>query len=120
MAAISAAIGQLEANGQFGPFAAVLDNNFFTAVQMPAAGLTLPQDRIIPFLGSGGSLLRSSTLPVDSGVVVALGGGAVELIVATDMSQAFLQVTSEPRFLFRLFEKIRLRINQPQAIAILR
>ena len=117
--AVANAIAQLEGRGQFGPFALVLDTNFFTAVQTPAVGLTLPQDRIIPFLGSGGSLLRSSTLPANHGVVVALGGAPVELIVATDMSQAFLQVTSEPRFLFRVFEKIRLRINQPQAIAIL-
>jgi uncharacterized linocin/CFP29 family protein len=119
VAAIANAIGRLEGRGQFGPFAVVLDHNFFAAVQTPAIGLTLPQDRIIPFLGSGGSLLRSSMLPENRGVVVALGGAPVELVVATDMSQAFLQVTSEPRFLFRVFEKIRLRINQPQAIAIL-
>ena len=117
--AVSAAIGQLEANGQFSPFAAVLDHNFFTAVQTPAPGLTLPQDRIIPFLGSGGSLLRSSTLPVNCGVVVALGGAPVELVIATDVSLDFLQVSDEPRFVFRVFEKMELRIKQPQAIAIL-
>ena len=116
--AISDAIGQLEGNGQFGPFAVVLGHNFFTAVQTPAVGLVLPQDRIIPFLG-GGPLLRSSTLPPDAGVVVALGGAPIELVIATDVSLAFLQVSEEPRFVFRVFEKMRLRIKQPEAIAIL-
>ena len=78
----------------------------------------LPQDRIIPFLG-GGSLLRSSTLPANSGVVVALGGAPVELVVATDVSLNFLQVTTDPMFVFRVFEKIVLRIKEPDAIVSL-
>jgi uncharacterized linocin/CFP29 family protein len=118
--AVSDSVGQLEANGHFGPFAVVLDQHFFTAVQTPNPGsLVLPQDRIIPFLG-GGSLLRSSTLPASSGVVVALGGAPVELVVATDVSLNFLQVTTDPMFVFRVFEKIVLRIKEPDAIVALR
>ena len=78
----------------------------------------LPQDRIILFLG-GGPLFRSSTLPARSGVVVALGGVPVELVVAKDMSLQFLQVTDEPRYLFRVREKIALRIKEAKAIATL-
>ena len=74
----------------------------------------LPQDRIIPFLG-GGSLLRSSALEPGTGVVVALGGAPVDLVVARDMSVNFLTVTTEPTFVFRVFEKIVLRIKQPEA-----
>ena len=119
VSAVSDSIGQLEANGHFGPFAVVLDQQFFTAVQTPNRGsLVLPQDRIIPFLG-GGSLLRSSTLPAYSGVVVALGGAPVELVVATDVSLNFLQVTTDPMFVFRVFEKIVLRIKEPDAIVAL-
>jgi len=114
--AVSEAIGDLERDGHLGPFAVVLDQRFFADVQTPNNGtLVLPQDRIIPFLG-GGPLLRSSTLPVKSGVVVALGGAPVELVVATDMSVGFLQVTTEPMFVFRVFEKLVLRIKQPGAI----
>lgn len=117
--AISNAVGQLEGQGHFGPFTVVLDQNFFLAVQTPdLASLVLPQDRIIPFLG-GGSLLRSSTLPENSGLVVALGGAPVELVVATDASLQFLQLTAEPRFLFRVYEKIALRIKEANAIATL-
>jgi hypothetical protein len=117
--AVSDAIGQLEGQGHFGPFAVVLDQQFFLIVQTPAVGsLVLPQDRIIPFLG-GGPLLRSSTLPDYSGVVVALGGRPVELVVATDVCVQFLQVTVDPLFVFRVCEKLALRIKEANAIVTL-
>jgi uncharacterized linocin/CFP29 family protein len=117
--AVSDAIGKLEGHGHFGPFAAVLGQGLFLVAQTPdQSSLVLPQDRIIPFLG-GGSLLRSSTLDEHkgySGVVVALGGAPVELVVATDVSLQFLQVTEHPNFLFRVREKIALRIKEADAI----
>ena len=114
--AVSQAIGNLEGGGHFGPFALVLGNDLFVVAQTPDPGtLVLPQDRIIPFLG-GGSLLRSSTLPPNQGVMVALGGTPVELIVATDMCLQFLQLTVEPVFVFRVCEKIALRIKEASAI----
>jgi uncharacterized linocin/CFP29 family protein len=116
--AVSGAIGQLEGEGHFGPFAVVLDQKLFLVVQTPGVGLVLPQDRIIPFLG-GGPLLRSSTLPDNSGVVVALGGRPVELVVATDVCLQFLQVTLDPVFRFRVREKLTLRIKEANAIATL-
>src|SRR6202020_1003033 len=105
--AVSGAIGDLERNGHFGPFAVVLGQGLFLVAQTPdVVSLVMPQDRIIPFLG-GGPLLRSSTLDAldgFSGVVVALGGAAVELVVATDMSLQFIQVTNDPVFIFRVYE----------------
>jgi uncharacterized linocin/CFP29 family protein len=119
VSAVSAAIGRLEGAGQFGPFAAVFGQGLFLVAQTPdLASYALPQDRIIPFL-SGGPLLRSSTLDElngYSGLVVALGGSPVELVVATDVSLQFLQVSAEPTFLFRVSEKIALRIKEPDAI----
>jgi uncharacterized linocin/CFP29 family protein len=110
--AISRAIGRLEQHGHFGPFAVVLGQELFAVAQTPERGsLVLPQDRIIPFLG-GGPLLRSSTLSDPAGVVVALGGAPIELVVATDMNLQFLQVSAEPVFLFRVSEKIALRIRE--------
>jgi uncharacterized linocin/CFP29 family protein len=118
--AVSEAIGLLERGGHFGPFAVVLSQGLFVVAQTPDPGsLVLPQDRIIPFLG-GGPLLRSSTLDefggYNSGVVVALGGAPIELVVATDMCLQFLQVTTDPNFIFRVCEKIALRIREPDAI----
>ncbi len=116
VSAVSDAIGRLEHSGHFGPFALVLGDDLFVVAQTPDPGsLVLPQDRIIPFLG-GGSLLRSSTLPQNHGVMVALGGTPIELVVAKDMSLAFLQVTDEPRFLFRVYEKMVLRVREREAI----
>jgi uncharacterized linocin/CFP29 family protein len=115
---VAKAIGRLEETGHFGPFAAVLDQKLFLVAQSPSPALVLPQDRIIPFL-SGGPLLRSSTLDnpfIGSGVVVALGGAPVELVVATDVRLQFLQLTSDPVFVFRVHEKMALRIKEPEAI----
>jgi uncharacterized linocin/CFP29 family protein len=113
---VSEAIGELEKNGHFGPFAMVLGQKLFATAQKPNKdSLVLPQDRIIPFL-EGGSLLRSTLLPGDRGVVVALGGSPVELVVATDMSLNFLQVTPDPMFVFRVYEKVVLRIKETTAI----
>ena len=118
--AVSDAIGRLEARGHPGPFAVTLDQIFYNAVQTPNEGsLVLPQDRILPFL-NGGSLLRSSTLPERTGVVVSLGGAPVDLVIATDVSVNFLQVTTDPMFVFRVFEKMALRIKEPEAVITLR
>jgi uncharacterized linocin/CFP29 family protein len=120
VAGVSRAIGDLEGRGRFGPFALVLGQRYFLTAQTPDPGsLVLPQDRIIPFLG-GGSFFRSSALGAVSGVVAALGGAPVELVVATDMTLQFLQVTLDPAFIFRVFEKIALRIKDPQAMTAIR
>ena len=117
--AVSEAIGDVERAFHLGPFALVLDPKFFLAAQTPSPSLVQPQDRILPLLG-GGPLLRSSTLPDNTGVLVALGGAPVELVVAQDLEVQFLQVTQDPHYLFRLREKIALRIKEPEAIANLR
>jgi uncharacterized linocin/CFP29 family protein len=114
---VSECIGGLESRGHFGPFALVLDNKFFEAAQTPEPrSFVLPQDRIIPLLG-GGSLLRSSQLDDYHGVMVALGGTPVELVVASDMACDFLQVAPDPVVsIFRVREKIALRIKEHNAI----
>jgi uncharacterized linocin/CFP29 family protein len=117
--AVSRAIGLLESRGHFGPFAVVLGQGLFLVAQTPDQdSLVLPQDRIIPFLG-GNSLLRSSTVSAlngFSGLVVALGGAPIELVIATDVCVQFLQLTAEPVFLFRVFERMVLSIKEPDAI----
>jgi uncharacterized linocin/CFP29 family protein len=119
--AVTGSIGDLEARGHFGPFAVVLSQALFQLAQTPSAAIpqVLPRDRILPFLG-GGTLLRSSTLPDERGLVVALGGAPIDLVVGTDMSLQFLQVTREANFLFRVYEKLVLRIKEEDAIVALR
>jgi uncharacterized linocin/CFP29 family protein len=124
---VSEAIGRLESWGHYGPFAAVFDQQLFLVATTPERkAMVLPRDRIIPFL-DGGPLLRSSTLDQDSpfpgvllppftGLVMALGGAPVELVVARDVSCQFLQLTTEPVFEFRVYERMALRIKEPRAI----
>jgi uncharacterized linocin/CFP29 family protein len=111
------AINQLEANGHVGPFACVLGHDLFATVCTPSAALVLPRDRIMPFLE--GPLLRSSSIPADEGLIVGLGGNPVELVVGSDISVRFLQMTPEPRFLFRVSERVALRAREWSAIAVL-
>jgi uncharacterized linocin/CFP29 family protein len=112
---ISRAIGILESRYKLGPFACVLGRDVFNIVQTPNQPLVLPQDRILPFLG-GGPLIRSSALPDRKGLVIALGGAPIDLVVATDISVDLLQINIGAWFLFRVYEKIVLRINQRDAI----
>ena len=115
---VSARIGELEGRGHFGPFAAVLGEDLFLDAHSPNASLALPADRILPLLG-GGPLLRSSTLPPDKGLVVALGAAPIEFVIATDVSASFLQVTTDPAYVFRVHEKIALRVKEDDAVELL-
>jgi len=113
--AIVAAINKLESAGHYGPFACVLGHQLFLEANSPAQSMVMPSDRITPFL-NGGPLLRSSVVDANQGVVVALAGDPVDLVVATDMSVNFLQISTEPRFVFRVHERIALRIKQQGAV----
>jgi uncharacterized linocin/CFP29 family protein len=115
--AIAQLIDQLEAKGQAGPFACVLGHSLFEDSVNPNANLVLPRDRILPFLQ--GPLLRSSNVVFNWGAVIALSGDPVELVVARDIGVQFLQTTLEPRFVFRLSERVALRIKEESAIGLL-
>jgi uncharacterized linocin/CFP29 family protein len=112
VAAVTNAITLLESNGYFGPFTVVLGQQLFLTAHQPSADRpqVSPQDQILPFL-NGASVLRCSAIPPYNGIVVALGGEPVELVVATDMSMQFLQVTEKPSYVFRVYEKLALRIK---------
>jgi uncharacterized linocin/CFP29 family protein len=125
--AIFQAIGRLDAAGFSGPYGCALDQGAFDAVCTPLPTLVLPRDRILPFL-QGGALVRASTIPsrrglppVVRGAIVALSGSLVELVVATDINVTYLQTTAaiEPRIVFRVSERIALRIKDPGAIAVI-
>jgi hypothetical protein len=109
------AIEELEGRGHYGPFACVLGHELFRAANTPnRSSLVLPSDRILPFLE--GPLLRASTLPADRGVVVALSGSPIDLVVATDLDVQFVQLTLEPRYVLRVSERFVLRMKEPDAV----
>jgi uncharacterized linocin/CFP29 family protein len=115
--AVANAIGKLETEGHFGPFAVVLSQNFFVIAQQPdpQRPQVTPREQIVPLLG-GGPLLRSSAIADGLGVVVALGGDPIDLVVATDVSVQFLQLTTDPTYVFRVYEKLVLRIKSEKAV----
>jgi len=124
--AVISAIGRLDSDGCSGPYACALDQAAFDAVCTPLPTLVLPRDRILPFL-EGGGLVRASAippqrvLPTIRGAVIALSGNPVEIVVAKDINVAYLQTTgvTEPQRVFRVSERVALRIKDPDAIAII-
>jgi uncharacterized linocin/CFP29 family protein len=115
---VSQATTALDGNGQSGPFACFLSPHAYDAIHTPDSSLVLPRDRILPFLG-GDYLRRTNTIPEGYGIIVALGGQPVEIVVARDITVRYQQVTPEPRFLFRVSEKIALRVKEWNAVAVL-
>jgi len=117
--AVVEAIEKLEGTGHVGPFACVLGDDLFLDANTPNHNsMVLPSDRITPFLN--GPLLRSSTLPRDRGVVVSLAGAPVDLVIAKDMSVQFLQISFEPLYVFRVYERMHLRIKERDAVVLLK
>ena len=109
------AISFLEGNGHYGPFAQVLGNELYQAANSPSPhSMVLPSDRIRPFLD--GPLLRSSTMPADAGVVVALAGEPIDLVIAHDLELKLVQMTLEPRYVLRISERFTLRVKQEGAV----
>jgi uncharacterized linocin/CFP29 family protein len=115
--AVANAIGHLETAGYFGPFAVVLAQDLFVIAQQPDPShpQVTPQAQILPLLG-GGPLLRCSAIASGLGVVVALGGDPIDLVIARDMTLQFLQLTTDPTYVFRVYEKLVLRIKSEQAV----
>ncbi len=96
----------------------MLGHAYFQAIQSPNISLVLPQDRILPFLG-GGPLARCSSLPDDAGLVIALGGAPIELVMATDTPSSFFRPRRTRGLSFRVYEKMVLRIKQKNAVELL-
>lgn len=114
--AVIDAIQKLERRGHFGPFAVVFGDTLFQEATSPAGSASvLPSQSILPFL-QGGELHRSSTIPPEDGIVIALGGAPVELVVGVDLDLKFLQVSLEPRYVLRVYERFVLRIKELDAV----
>jgi Encapsulating protein for peroxidase len=115
---IIAGVGLLEAAGHNRPFACVLPQDLFTDLHVPTPSLVMPRDRVVPFL-DGGPLLRSSTLPLGQGVLVALGGSPIEIVVSRELHVRYLQTTLEPRHIVRVSERVALRVVEWSSIVVL-
>jgi uncharacterized linocin/CFP29 family protein len=112
---VAAGIAELESRGHVGPYALALGNEAFTAAETPDANsFVLPSDRIRPMLD--GPLLRAGMLPANAALLVSLAGDPVELVVAADIAVRFVQVSVEPRYIYRVSERIALRVREESAL----
>jgi uncharacterized linocin/CFP29 family protein len=115
--AIVDAISRLEGRGYGAPFVAVVGDGLFRDATTPNGSLVMPRDRIEPYLS--GSLLRSSTIPEREGIVASLAGNPIDIALAQDMTAQFLQITREPRYLYRVYERLAVRVKDADAIVTL-
>jgi uncharacterized linocin/CFP29 family protein len=109
-------ITQLESLGQLPPFACILGSKLFEVACGPNSNFVMPRDRILPLIE--GPLVRTGTTFRTWGAMIALNGSPVELVVASDVNVQYLQTTVEPRYVFRVVERVALRIKEPDAIAV--
>lgn len=109
------ATNALEAGGYGPPYACILALDLYQAVHTPTNNLVLPRDTIMPVLGDG-PLLRSSLLQPGWGLIVPCESGQIEQVLATDICVKLLQVSEEPRFVFRVSERLALRVKDWNAV----
>jgi len=116
--AVVEAITKIERGGYHGPFALVLGDDLFTAINTPMPNsMVLPREGMLPFLDA--PLLRSSAVPKDQGVLVSLRGAPVEIVVPSDISVRHITTTENGHHIFRVKQKFVLRIKDHRAIATL-
>jgi len=122
-AAVAQAISQLQANGNSGPYALVLNTVPYADLFAPLQGtLIVPADRIRPLTTAG--LYASGTLPtanlpssgIYSGLVVSLGGDTVDFVSALDGRVAFAEEDPEGNGRFRVIQRFALRLKVPTAV----
>ena len=111
------AVGRLEGQGHQGPFACVLGQDRYSDLHEPSAALVLPRDRVAPILD--GPILRSSAIPEDHGIVVALGSSSMEIVMSSELHVRFLQITVEPAYVLRVSERLALRVTDWTSVLVL-
>lgn len=116
--AVVNAVLELEKSGYHRPFAVVLAHDLFRDIHEPIPkSMVLPRDGIPPIIE--GPLVRSSSLPDGTGLVISLQGDPVEIVVPSDISVRYLQATLEGSHVFRVSQRFLLRVKDGRAIAVL-
>jgi uncharacterized linocin/CFP29 family protein len=106
----------------YGRNALVLPTNPFADTWAPLkTTLIMPADRIKGLVGD--RFYSTSTLPNDfgettepQGLLVALDGNTMDLVMGIDPTTAFMQIDGEGLYRFRVFERFTLRLKDPQAV----
>jgi uncharacterized linocin/CFP29 family protein len=122
--AVAQAFSNLQAAGQGGPYALVLETIPYadTFAPLPAT-LTLTADRIKPLMTAGffgtGTLPPSPPAPPYFGVMASVGGNTMDLVMGAEPVTAFLQEDPNGNFRFRVLQRFAARFKDPTAFQIL-
>jgi uncharacterized linocin/CFP29 family protein len=112
---VARAYSLLQSLGHHGPYALVVHSDIYADTHAPLpTTLIMPADRIRPLVTSG--YYGTGTLPEKTGVLVSLGGNAMDVVVGVDPITAFQQTDSDGAYRFRVLERFALRIKDPSAI----
>jgi uncharacterized linocin/CFP29 family protein len=114
-AAVAKAYTLLQASGQYGPYALVLNDKVYADTFAPLPGtLTAPSDRIAALATAG--FVGAGTLPARTGLLISVGGNTIDFVVWIDPVATFAQVDVEGVLHFRVAERFTLRVKDPAAI----
>jgi uncharacterized linocin/CFP29 family protein len=107
---------KLTKKGFNGPFAAVVHPYIFAAMHRVLARSSLLEVTHVRAILNGG-IYKSELLPKLTGFVISMGKQNFELMVAVDMSAAFLGAR-QMNLPFRVFKAVYFRINRGDAICV--
>jgi uncharacterized linocin/CFP29 family protein len=106
----------------YGRNALILPTNPFADTWAPLPNtLIMPADRIKGLVND--RFYSTSTLPnnfeqnsIPQGLLVALDGNTMDLVMGMDPTTAFMQIDGEGLYRFRVYERFTLRLKDPQAV----
>jgi uncharacterized linocin/CFP29 family protein len=122
-AAVAQGYSVLQGNGQYGPYALVLQTTPYADTYAPLPDtLILTADRLKPLMTAG--FFGTGTLPSNAleseprsfGLLVSLGGNTMDLVVGLDATTAFMQQDTDGAFRFRVVERFALRLKDITAV----
>src|SRR5690606_34811808 len=118
--AVTQATTQLEGVPYHAPYAMVASTNIWKILNQPAATSLVPARPAIERALMGGPLLQSSLLPNGWALVMPHDCPELEQVVARDIGVKFLQMSEEPRAIFRVSLRTALRVRDWKAVASIR
>jgi uncharacterized linocin/CFP29 family protein len=114
---VVAATQYLSDAGFYGPYATVTSPRLYAAMNRVYENTGVLEIEQVQKLTSGG-VYRSAAVPDGLAVVVATGSSNMDLVVAQDLTAAYVS-TENLNHIFRVLEAVILRIKRPQAIVTL-
>ena len=122
-ASVAEGYSVLQGNGQYGPYALVLQTTPYADTYAPLPGtLILTADRLNPLMTAG--FYGTGTLPSNAagaepqfyGLLLSLGGNTIDLVVGLDATTAFMQQDTDGAYRFRVVERFALRLKDITAV----